>query len=129
MPATTATHHRRETLGDITCEKYGCGAKRVTNRIQIHQGVEVNLDRLPAHIPFGDRSVELDDFGDWGDDNPATSHGYHSRAEWEKSCRAADWCAQHPEETPAVKKCGTCGATGCRLLVNDSTSAGIGYTG
>ena len=84
------------TSGDIACEKYGCGAKHVTSRIQIHQGVEVDLDRLPANIPFGDRSVELDDFGEWDDDNPATSHGYHSRAEWEKSCRAADWCVRHP---------------------------------
>ncbi len=45
------------------------------SRIQIHQGVEVDLDRLPANIPFGDRSVVLDDsVGDWDDDVIAMRH-------------------------------------------------------
>ena len=78
------------TSGDITCAKYGYGARHVISRIEMHQGIEVDCARLPADMPFGDRSIDRDDYGDWCNDNPATSHGYHSRTEWEKSCRAAD---------------------------------------
>ena len=82
--------------------------------IQIHQGIEVDCARLPPDIPFGDREIHRDDFGDWDEDNPATSHGYHSRAEWEKSCRAAEWCAQHPVSD---------GRDGCRREVGPDVAA------
>jgi hypothetical protein len=80
----------------VTIEEVFSDEEDHVSRIQLHQGIEVDCARLPPDIPFGDRNVHRDDFGDWDKDNPATSHGYHSRAEWEKSCRAAEWCTQHP---------------------------------